>query len=541
MSITLEQLEILLNTDEDENLEFKQAKADYDFEKLVKYCVALANEGGGKVILGVTDKKPRKIVGTQAFREPNKTRTVLFERLHIRIEISEVNHPDGRVLIIDVPQRPLGRAIECEGQFLMRAGDSLRPMTIEQIKKILDEDMTDYSAQICEEASLVDLDPDAIKRFKNLWISKSRNDLLGGLSDAQLLTDAELIIEGKITIAALILFGTREGIGKYISHAEVIFEYRNDEASIAYNQREEYRKGFFLFFDKLWETINLRNDLHQYQDGLFQKSIPTLNESVVREAVLNAISHRDYRLQGSITIRQVPKRLEVVSPGGFPAGITIENILYHQVPRNRRIAEAFQKCGLVERSGQGVDRMFRESIREGKPIPDFSRSDDYHVWVDISGDIQDVRFLRFLEEVGKETLASFTTEDFILLEAIHREENIPDRIKARIPYLKEKKIIEVVSRGRGTRYILSRSLYKYLEKPGSYTRLKGLNRETNKALIEKHVKENPGCKFWELRQVLPDLSKDQIKKIMQSLKREGKIRVEGMKRAAVWFPVSPDD
>jgi len=75
----------------------------------------------------------------------------------------------------------------------------------------------------------------------------------------------------------------------------------------------------------------------------------------------------------------------------------------------------------------------------------------------------------------------------------------------------------------------------------SYTRLKGLGRDANKALIEKHVRENPGCKFWELRQVLPNLSKDQIKKIMQSLKGEGKIRVEGMKRAAAWFPVSPSD
>ena len=116
--------------------------------------------------------------------------------------------------------------------------------------------------------------------------------------------------------------------------------------------RDEYREGFLAFFDKLWQTVNLRNDKQHYQEGFVMHAIDTFREGSVREAVLNAVSHRDYRHPGSVFVRQYSRRLEVVSPGGFPAGITPENMIDKQFPRNRRIAESLLRCGLVERSGQ---------------------------------------------------------------------------------------------------------------------------------------------------------------------------------------------
>jgi ATP-dependent DNA helicase RecG len=92
---------------------------------------------------------------------------------------------------------------------------------------------------------------------------------------------------------------------------------------------------------------------------------PTFNEKVVREAVLNAVAHRDYKSAGSIFVRQFPRKVEVQSPGGFPYGVSPENMLWKQHPRNRRIAEVFLKCGLVERSGQGANLMFKETICQG--------------------------------------------------------------------------------------------------------------------------------------------------------------------------------
>ncbi|MEA3358947.1 MAG: ATP-binding protein [Thermodesulfobacteriota bacterium] len=119
---TVEQIEKLMTSQEGENLEFKEARNNYDFEKLVKYCSALANEGGGKIVLGVTDKRPRSVVGSQAFKQPERTRSGLIERLHLNIDFSIVKHPEGRVLIFHVPTHPIGNPIKHKGVYWQRTG-----------------------------------------------------------------------------------------------------------------------------------------------------------------------------------------------------------------------------------------------------------------------------------------------------------------------------------------------------------------------------------------------------------------------------------
>ena len=143
-------------------------------------------------------------------------------------------------------------------------------------------------------------------------MAKSANPKLAQLTPEQLLSDAELTFDGRLTYAALILFGNRATLTRWLANAEVIFEYRSNEASIAHQQREEFREGLILQYDKLWNLVNLRNDLQHYQDGLFVWDIPTFNERVVRETLLNAICHRDYRAPGSVFVRQFPQKLEIV-------------------------------------------------------------------------------------------------------------------------------------------------------------------------------------------------------------------------------------
>lgn len=317
----------------------------------MKYCCALANEGGGKMILGVTDKRPRTVIGTEAFAEPERTVLGLTERLRLRIDFEIRDESGRRVLIFHVPPRPLGVPISYQGAYWMRSGESLVPMTPDLLKKIFEETGPDFSAEICRRATVADLDPASVEEFRARWIQKSGQQGLASLSHVQLLADAELIYGEEVTHAALILFGTRHALGRHLGQAEVILEYRSSDASIPFQMREEFREGFFAFYDRLWKLLNERNDRQSYQDGLFRYDIPTFSEITVREAILNAISHRDYRLSGSVFIRQFPRRLEIVSPGGFPPGITPENVLDQQNPRNRRIAEAFARCGLIERSG----------------------------------------------------------------------------------------------------------------------------------------------------------------------------------------------
>ena len=543
MIADLVQLEAWLQAREDEHLECKEAKNSYEFDKLVKYCVALANEGGGTMILGVSDRPPRRVVGSLAFQELERTKAGLVERLHLRVDAVALQHPAGRVVVFSVPSHPLGVPIQYQGAYWMRSGEELTPMTPDMLKRIFAEAAPDYSAEVCQGAKLDDLDPVAVRRFRSMWLRKAGNKALETTDDVQLLTDAELLVNDGVTYAALILLGTRQALGRHLAQAETVFEYRSSEASGPPQQREEYRQGFFAFEDDLWTKINLRNDVQHFQHGFFMYDIPTFNEVAVREAILNAVSHRDYRLAGSVFVRQYARRLEIVSPGGFPPGITPENILWRQAPRNRRIAETLARCGLVERSGQGMNRIFEECIKESKPAPDFSNTDDYQVSVTLHGDIQDPKFLQFLEQIGRERLAAFTTQDFLALDQIHLEQPISELLRGRLPLLVDQGIIEMIGRGRGARYILSRSLYGFLGKKGVYTRKKGLDRDTNKALLLKHIEDNraEGSRLQELVQVLPALSLMQVQWLLRELQSKGKIQTSGRARGARWFPGSKLD
>jgi len=537
MSISLNQLRQWLDSKEDEHLECKEAKHNFHFERLVKYCAALANEGGGVMLLGVTDRVPRRVVGSQAFQNFERTKAGLVERLRLRIDGEEIAHPDGRVVVFTVPSRPLGVPIGYEGAYWMRSGEDLVAMTPDMLRRIFDGAGPDFSAETCEQATLAELDPAAIEDFRRRWITKSGNKSLAGLSHEQLLRDAELIDNSGVTYAALILFGKHRALGRHLAHAEVVFEYRSTERAGPANQRDEYRLGFFLFYDKLWETINLRNDRQHYQDGLFMLDVPTFSEGATREAILNAVSHRDYRHPGSIFIRQFSQRIEIVSPGGFPPGITIDNILYRQNPRNRRIAETFARCGLVERAGQGANRMFEESIRQGKRVPDFKHTDQYQVSLTFHGQIQNPDFLRFLERVGPEREGDFTAEDLVVLDLVHREQSIPEELRDHVRLLVDEGIVERIGRGRGLRYLISRKFYELRGETGEHTRRLGLDRDQNRTLLLTHIRRcgSDGAPLRELKQVLPNLSDDQIRHLLKELRDEKAVCLRGKGPASRWF------
>ncbi|OGA65446.1 MAG: transcriptional regulator [Betaproteobacteria bacterium RIFCSPLOWO2_12_FULL_65_14] len=543
MATGLDEFEAWLSAEEGARFEFKEAKTNFHFDRLVQYAAAIANEGGGKIVLGVTDPRPRKVVGTKAFVSVERTKQGLIDRLRLRFEVEEMSHPHGRVVIVHVPARPLGMPVHDNGTYWMRSGDSLVPMAPDMLKGIFEETGPDFSSEVCAGATPADFESRAIEDFRQRWMRHSGNAALARLPAEQILSDAELLVGGQVTYAALILLGSPAALGKRLAQAEVIFEYRSSDASLPAQQRVEYRQGFFAYYEDLWRNVNSRNDRQSYQDGLFRLEIPTFDEQVIREAILNAVSHRDYRLGGSVFVRQFPRRMEIVSPGGLPAGITPENILDRQSPRNRRIAEAFARCGLIERSGQGINRMFEQSIKQSKPLPDFSGSDEYQVSLVIRGDVQDAAFVRFLERLGAERLASFGTHDFLVLDAVRNQRPVPENLRERLDRLVEFGVIERLGRGRGARLMLSKALYAAMGATGAYTRKRGLDHETNKALLLKHLKDGrgTGSPLSELQQVLPALSARRVQRLMDELRQEKKVRLEGRRRWARWFFVSPGD
>lgn len=530
-----EQIAGWLSEPEGERLEFKSARNNYQFEKLVDYCVALANEGGGKILLGATDERPREVVGTQAFAEPGRTEAGLYQRLHHRIAIEETNYQGHRLLIVHVPARLPGTAWEHNGRYLRRAGDDLISIPAHDLQVMFAEAGPDHSAQ-ASAATLADAAPEALLVFRQRWARKVGNPRILDWDAETLLANAELAIDGQLTIAALILMGSKQALGRHLAQAEIVFEYRSSEAAGPAQDRLELREGFLLTHDALWQRINLRNDRQSYQDGLFRYDIPTFEEVAVREALLNAVAHRDYRLGGSIFVRQFARRLEVVSPGGFPLGITPDNILDQQNPRNRRLAEALGRCGLIERSGQGLNLMVESAIRHSKPLPDFAGSSAHEVRLTLAGTVQDPAFIRFLERVGEERLRGFSTHDFLLLDALRRQERLPSTLESRLPALVDAGVVERHGRGRGVRYLLSRGLYAALGRRGAYTRERGLDHETNKALLFQHIRDNnnEGSPLGELRQVLPALTGPQVQRLLHELRGEGRVCVQGERRWARW-------
>ena len=428
----------------------------------------------------------------------------------------------------------------------MRDGEELKPLSEPRRRAIYAEVVHDFSAEVCEAATVADLSDAAIDLFRTRWAEKleasERNQdreaafRVRRRSDVELLRDAEAILDGCPTWAALILFGRREALGRQLAQAEIVFEYHATEAPGSPQQRENFREGFFAIQDRLWKLVNRRNERQDYQAGLFVRTIPTFSERPVRELILNAVAHRDYQHPGSVFLRQFPRRLRCESPGGLPVGVTPENILDRQLPRNRRIAEIFERCGLVERSGQGMDLMFTNAVRHAKLLPDFAGTDDHQVRVTLDGQVRDPAFLGFLEEVGQETLQRFDTPDFLVLNHVRQEHSVPDELKARVPRLRDLGLIESVGRGRGVRLILSRRFQEHLGAAGAHTRQRGLDEEHIRQLLLQHLRDAgaEGAKFTELQQVVPSLSEHQIRYRLNQLRDEGRIDLEAAGRESRW-------
>ncbi len=234
-------------------------------------------------------------------------------------------------------------------------------------------------------------------------------------------------------------------------------------------------------------------------------------------------------------MRQFPGRLEIDSPGGLPFGITLDNILDRQKPRNRRITEIFTRCGLVERSGQGMNLIFEESIRQSKPVPDFSRTDRYQVGLTLFGTVEDPAFVRFVEKVGGATTATFSTHDWLVLASVARDERVPKGLQGRVQRLIDLGLIERVA---GRRCMLSRKYYEFAGQKAAYTRKKGLDREQNLGLLLKHITDNAaaGSKLEELCQVLPALPVSQVRSLLRTLKRRDQAHSVGTTSAGRWYP-----
>lgn len=231
-------------------------------------------------------------------------------------------------------------------------------------------------------------------------------------------------------------------------------------------------------------------------------------------------------------IKASPREFLVESPGGFPPGITLENVLSARQWRNRLLAEGFEKIGFAERSSQGLDDIFEKAIRDGKGFPDLSQSDTHAVRLSIPAQVKDKDFILYLERIASERQIHLSFEEIYELEKIRENQKL-DRVEFKNKFLQHG-IIEPVGKGRGTKYILSQRYYETIGQGGRHTRLKGLSRDQIKELILNHIKEGKPCTVESLRTGFPEYKPKDLSNMLQELKRDGKIYFEGVKRRGVW-------
>ena len=239
--MTPDRLDNILKNVEDYNLELKTAQGNFNIKKLHDYCAAISNEDGGHLLFGVDDD--RDIVGSKAFKDGwNKLAHKLTEHLGVRIKVYEVMHPQGRVLVFEIPRHTSGRptkVIGGSGQYTypIRDGESLVEMDQQTLQDIFDERIEDWSAKYIKGATMNDLDDTAMEQYRLKWAKHTGKPDRASAPYADMLSDLGLVSAEGVTNAALLLFGKGVSLQRYIPDSEIIFEWRNEKTDIAYGGR----------------------------------------------------------------------------------------------------------------------------------------------------------------------------------------------------------------------------------------------------------------------------------------------------------------
>ena len=358
---------------EHQRLEFKEAKTQFDNRKLYKYCVALANEGGGHLLLGIEDQPPRRVVGTAAFHDPVEMAAKMFHTLGFRVEIEEVMHPDGRVLVFQIPGRPLGTIYDFEGAYLMRAGEELVPMSEDRLRGIFAEGQPDWLAQ----AAMSDCDDDKVVQLLD---TQSYFDLLHlpyPVNRAGVLErfESEKLIKrdsGGWTITNLggMLFAKKlDQFDRLARKAARVIVYEG-KGKARTKLDKPGMKGYAVGFQGLVEFINGLVPSNEVIEQALRREVKMFPEIAVRELVANALIHQDFTESGTSAVIEIyDDRMEISNPG--KPFISPDRFIDEYQSRNERLADLMRRLGICEEKGSGVDKVIEAVEAYQLPAPDF--------------------------------------------------------------------------------------------------------------------------------------------------------------------------
>ena len=374
MTVTPEQIDLWRSArSETRNLEFKEAKNQYDNRKLYRYCVALANEGGGHLILGIADRPPRRVVGSRAFNDPIAMAGKLFKAIGFRVDIEEVSHRDGRVVVFCIPPRPKGTAYHFEGAYLMRSGEALVPMSEDQLRKIFAEGRPGWLEGVANRDATAQ---DVVQ----LLDTQGFFDLLGmpypteqrGVI-ARLLT--ERLIEETPTgfsifnIAALLLAKDLKSFPDISRKATRVLVYDGESNRKTTSDRTG-EEGYAVGFQGLVRYVMSQLPQNEVIEDALRKDVKLVPELIIRELLANALIHQDLEMDGASPVVEVyADRVEISNPGN-PV-VPVERFIDGYQSRNERLADLMRRFGICEEKSSGIDRVVETAELLQLPAPEF--------------------------------------------------------------------------------------------------------------------------------------------------------------------------
>ena len=540
LKATLEHLRSL--PAETEWLEFKQAARSYPFDKLGRYFSALSNEArlkhqtAGWLVFGIQDKT-HTITGTR-FRPNRQDLDSLKKEVadktsgHLTfVEIHELLLPEGRVLMFEIPPAIPGVPTAWEGHFYGRDGESIGALNLYELDRIRSQTRTDWSGEICRQATLDDLDPAAVTRARELF--KEKHPRLAREIDgwdtvtSTFLNKAKLLKNGRITNAAILLLG-KESAEHHLAPAVAKISWILRDRDGLEKDYQHFGPPFLLNSDRLFSRV--RNLTYRYlrDNTLFPTEITQYDSWVIRELLHNCIAHQDYSLHGRISVVEDEGSLLFSNMGSFLPQ-SVENVIRFDAPpeyyRNQFLADAMVNLQMIDTIGSGIKRVFNLQRNRFFPMPDYELSDPQRVRVRLAGKILDENYTKLL--ISKTDLSLI---DVIALDRVQKNKPLSD---AEFTRLKRLKFIE----GRRPNLFVSARIAEATHGKADYIRHRAFDKEHYKKLVLSLLQEFGPVSRKEIDRLLleklPDIltrqqKENKIRNLLQEMsKKDGSIKPRG--------------
>lgn len=524
-------------------------KSHLNDRELTRAIACLANAEGGTLLLGVGDDG--QIVGAQprpgGHMDPIRVAAYVQNSTDppLAVEVRLEHIDQLPVLRVDVPRAIPGPVATKDGYYTKRVLDTLGqpqcvPMSPQEIVSMgMVTRGQDYAASVAAGATSADLDPAEFDRYRRLCALTG--DSTASLQDEDILRALGLVpIGAPLSLGAILLFGTSAAVARWVPNAEFIFQDLRKGESPA---NERIVGPLLRVSEALQALIDARNSVTELMAGIHRVEISLIPSVTRREAVANAIVHRDYSTLGPTRVQIDEAEFVVSNPGGLPPGVTIHNILDESRPRSPILADAFKRAGLVERKGKGVNEMFEQQLRAGRDAPSYSRSTTNSVLVAVPLGTADLDLVRFLLTFENEQQRPLGLDQLRVMHEIKELGSaapvelaealsmLPATVRNTCTQLVEMGILEARGVGRSRRLHLTPRFYDLAQDRNAYVRVKGADPIQQERMIGDYV-DAYGSITRAQAAGLCQLSPTHARAVLKAMVDRGELRLVGERRGA---------